>query len=355
MLLGNMRKFFGIVGALFFGLSTPTLAERVTELSLSTSYNNNVLRDSNSQGDYITQLQGGLSWLRRSEQSQTQFYYTGTGYMFAQAGMRSFGLNGVGTSFARKLGKGRQVTLGSFASVRLNRSGYNIYDNLGWQNNAGFKMMMPHSVMLNLAYTLQVRRYWRMQDQNYMNHTWSMKMGKLFSTRTQVRVQLGYGLKDHSDSEGQILFGFEAGQPLGPNTALNLRYERRWNTHANIFDEDLLVQDIDMLNSWYDYDGQLWAVQLTQLLTDRKKLVISGGVAVRHYQTLTTLAWRGVPLFADELRRDRNPYFSVAFETPLNQAVTAKFIYDFESNQSNDSFYNFGKRNNLSVDLAIAF
>jgi hypothetical protein len=67
------------------------------------------------------------------------------------------------------------------------------------------------------------------------------------------------------------------------------------------------------------------------------------------------LAWRGEPLFADELRKDKNPYLSIAFETPLGNRVNAQFIYDFESNKSNDTFFHFGKRNSLSVDLGLSF
>lgn len=333
----------------------PAWAGVVKNVGLATSYNNNVLRDSDSQGDYITQLNGSLAWVYGKEQSQTQFYYSGTGYMFAETGSRSFLLNGVGVSYVGEFGQGKRVQVGSFASTRLNRSGYEVYNHFGLKNYATFKMYLPHRVMLNVGYTLQMRNYWKMDVRQYADHSVYAQMSKQFSTQTLLRGDVGYGFKQHGDSEGQIVLGLELGQPLAENTSLSLRYERRVNTHANAFGGDLLDLDIDLLNNRYDYNGQVWSAKLIQQLPHRRQLVMAGGVAVRNYQTLTTLAWQGVPLFADDLRKDKNPYLSVAFETPLGNRVRGRFVYDFESNKSNDTFYNFGKRNNLSVDVGFSF
>lgn len=336
-------------------LSMPAWAGLSKGLNLSTSYNNNVLRDSDSQGDYITQLKGSVAWGFRTARSQTQFYYSGTGYMFAEVGSRSFALNGFGASYVRQFAHGKRVQAGSFASVRLDRAGYEVYDNTGWKNYVSFDMYLPARVMLRTGYTVQLRNYWRMEARHYSDHSAIAQMSKLFSTKTLVRADVGYGFKHHADSEGQVVLGLEINQPLAQNTSLDMRYERRLNTHANVFGENLLDQDIDMLNNRYDYSGQVWSAKLTQQLSHSRKLVISGGFDVRNYQTLTTLAWRGEPLFADELRKDKNPYLTVAFETPISSKVQARFVYDFESNKSNDTFFNFNKRNGLSVDLGLNF
>jgi hypothetical protein len=345
----------GYVCVVFGLISMPILAGVTKDLSFSTSYNNNILRDSNSQGDYITQLKGSVAWGYRKERSQAQFYYSGTGYMFAEIGSRSFALNGVGVSYVRQFANAKRFQAGSFASVRLDRAGSEAYDNLGWKSYVAFRMYLPYSIVLNSGYTVQLRNYWHMDARNYSDHTASLQMSKLLSTQTLIRADAGYGLKHHSDSEGQIVLGLELSQPLAQNTSLSTRFERRLNTHANAFGQNILDQDIDKLNSRYDYSGQVWSAKLTQQLTHRRQLVIAGGVDVRHYQTLTTLAWRGEPLFADELRKDKNPYLSIAFETPLGNRVNAQFIYDFESNKSNDTFFHFGKRNSLSVDLGLSF
>ncbi len=335
--------------------SMPVGAGMIKSVGLATSYNNNVLRDSNSQGDYITQLNGFFAWSYGKAQSQTQFYYSGTGYMFAEIGSRSFLLNGVGVSYSGEFGQGKQVQVGSFASVRLDRAGYEVYNNYGLKNYATFKMYLPKRVMLHVGYTLQVRNYWQMDVGQYADHSIYAQMSKQFSTQTLLRGDVGYGFKQHGDSEGQIVLGLELGQPLAENTSLSVRYERRVNTHAHVFGGDLLDQDIDLLNNRYDYNGQVWSAKLIQQLPHRRQLIMAGGLAVRHYQTLTTLAWQGVPLFADDLRKDKNPYLSVAFETPLGNRVRGRMVYDFESNKSNDAFYHFGKRNNLSLDVGFSF
>ncbi|MBT3604784.1 MAG: hypothetical protein HOE48_25000 [Candidatus Latescibacteria bacterium] len=354
-MLRKMSKQVGGVCVLIALLGMPVSAGMSKGLNLSTSYNNNILRDSDSQGDYITQLKGSVGWGFRSARSYTQFYYSGTGYMFAEVGSRSFALNGFGASYVRQLAHGKRLDVGSFASVRLDRSGYEVYDNAEWKNYVAFRMYLPARVMLHTGYTVQLRNYWRMDARNYSDHSAFAQASKLFSTQTLVRGEVGYGFKHHADSEGQLVLGLEISQPLAQNTSLNMRYERRLNTHANVFGENLLDQDIDMLNNRYDYNGQVWSAKLTQQLSNSRKLVIAGGFDVRSYQTLTTLAWRGEPLFADELRKDKNPYLSVAFETPLRNRVQARFVYDFESNKSNDNFFNFNKRNSLSVDLGLTF
>jgi len=43
-------------------LSMPCVADVKKNLSFSTSYNNNILRDSASQGDYLTQFRGSVAW-----------------------------------------------------------------------------------------------------------------------------------------------------------------------------------------------------------------------------------------------------------------------------------------------------
>ena len=354
-MLGVIKKTKWLIGAMALLVASPSWGAVNKGLSLSSSYNNNVLRDSNSQGDYITQINGSVAWAHRGQRSQTQFYYSGTGYMFAEIGSRSFLSNGVGMTYVRQFAHGKRLQAGSLASVRLDRALYNVYDNAGWKNYVSLKMYLPHSVMLNTGYTLQLRNYWRMDASQYSEHMAFAHVSKLFSTQTLVKGEAGYGLKHHADSEGQVFLALDLTQPLAQNTRLNVRYERRINTHANVFGENLLDQDIDMLNNRYDYNGQVWSAKLTQQLSHRRKLVISGGFDVRKYQTLTTLAWRGEPLFADEMRKDKNPYFSVAFETPLANKLNARFVYDFESNQSNDTFFNFKKRNGLSVDLGLSF
>lgn len=345
------------LGILLLGMlvTTSAWAGMTREITLSSAYNNNVLRDANSMGDYITQVKGMMGWHWRTARSQTQFYYSGTGYLFADIGSRSFLLNGAGFAYTRKFVGGKSLQFNSFASLRTDRSDFNNFDNVGWQSYISYKMRLPRSMAFSASYSLQLRRYWHMRVSRYAEQVLSTQLTKHFSTRTWIRGDLGYGYKQHADTEGQMIVGVEAGQPLAQNTNLHVRYERRWNTQADVFDEDLLAQDIDMMYNRYDYNGQTWSAKLSQQLPNRRVLTLSGGLHVRHYQTLTTLAWQGVPLFADELRKDRNPYISVAFQTPISNRVMATFVYDFESNQSNDTFYNFKKRNNLSVDLGMTF
>jgi hypothetical protein len=275
--------------------------------------------------------------------------------MFAETGSRSFALNGVGSLYVRQFGEGKQLQAGSIASLRLDRAGYNLYDYIEWKTYMAWRMSLPHSLTLNTGYSAKLRNYWRMDARRYSDQAAYLHLSKRFSSQTILRGEAALGFIHHSDSEAQVVLGIELVQPLAQNTSLGVRYERRINTHADAFGDNLLDHDIDMLNNRYDYDGKVWSAKLTQQLAHRRLFVISGGLDVRNYQTLTTLAWRGEPLFADEMRKDRNPYLSVAFESPVGNRLNARFVYDFESNKSNDTFYCFNKRNSLSGDLGLSF
>ena len=86
---------------------------------------------------------------------------------------------------------------------------------------------MHRSVLLWSGYTMQFRNYWNITTQRYMDHYVFAQVSKFWPTRTTMRGDVSYSLKQHGNSEGQAVFGLQIAQSLGINTSLSLRYQRR--------------------------------------------------------------------------------------------------------------------------------
>jgi hypothetical protein len=209
--------------------------------------------------------------------------------------------------------------------------------------------------MVRTGYTVQLRNHWQLATSGYTDHNAFLQVNKFLPTRTTLRGDVNFGFKHHGTSEGQIVMGIQVAQSLTENTGISLRYQNRLNTHAGVADEDVLFQDTDILNDRYDYSGHEWTARLTQQLPNRRRVIVEGGYEIRNYQALTTLASLDLSFDLSTLRKDRNPYFSLTFETPLGERVNSRLVYDFERNLSTDVYYDYKERHSFSVNFDFNF
>ena len=351
----SRRWLYGLM-VLSLSMCGSVQAEMSKDLSISSRYDNNTFGTANGVGDYITQLSGSMSWWRGGDRSQTQFYYAGDGYLFASLGSRSFAVNRAGLSYVRQLGSHSDLFYaGSAIVTRFGKSDYSVYNYVGVKNYATLKKYLFPSVLLRTGYTMQFRNYWNMTTQRFMDHYVFAQVSKFWPTRTTLRGDVSYGLKQHGNSEGQAVLGLQVAQSLGTNTGLRLRYQRRVNTHANLSAIDFLMQDEDLLNDRYDYSGHEWTARLTQQLPDRLRLIVEGGYEMRNYRSLTTATICGLSLDLDDWRKDRSPFASVMIEKPFGDLLQARLQYGFEGNRSTDEYYDYNESHSISFDLEIGF
>ena len=329
-------------------------AEMTKDLSIATSYDNNAFGDAVGQADYITQLGGTLSWWDWGERFETQLYVNSQGYLFAQSNERNFAVSNSGIAFARQLGLGsNRLYAGSSLSLRMGRSGYEIYDFVGMKNYLTFKWYVRPSLMLRTGYTMRFRSYHKQEISRYEDHYLFAQINQFFPTRTTVRGDMSFGYKRHGASEGQLVLGIQVAQSLTNDTGLSLRYQNRQNPIEDSAQD--LFSDEDILNDRYDYSGHEWSARLTQQLPMRMRLVAEGGYEIRNYQTITTQAALGAILLSDDFRIDRTTFGSLVLEKPLGDRINTQLIYRFERNLSTDTYYDYNSRHNLSVNFEIGF
>jgi len=348
--------YLTILGLMIFVPGLPAQAELSKDLSISSRYDNNTFGTADGVGDYLTQLSGSMSWWRAGKRSQSQFYYAGDGYLFASSGTRSFAVNRAGVSYVRQHGSQNDLFYaGSAIVTRLGRSDYSVYNYVGMKNYLTVKKYLNPSVLFRSGYTGQFRNYWNMTTHRYMDHNVFAQLSKFWPTRTTLRGDVSYSLKQHGNSEGQAVIGLQVAQSLGVNTGLSLRYQRRINTHASSSDADFLMQDEDLFNDRYDYSGHEWTARLTQQLPDRMRLIVEGGYEVRNYQSLTTAAIWGLSANLDDWRKDHSPFASVMLERPFGELLQARLRYGFEGNLSTDEYYHYNASHTVLFDLEFGF
>ena len=336
-------------------LGSPVQAQWTTDLSVGSIY------DSNADGIYVGEsariTHMALDVSRQS--ANARLYYSGDGFVFGQSGPRTFVANRLGFDVIYPLGSGRdRVILGVAAINRLNRSVYNIYDYFGGTGYVQGKWYLQKRLMLKLGYTLDWRSYQNLDVSRYVDHNASAKLSKFLPSRTtlQADVQFGYKLRDSAES--QVVFGLQVAQSLTRNTGLSLRYQARINTTAQQGALSAILRsltDEDILNSRYDYGGHRFTAKLTQQLPAQARVIAEGGYEVRDYTDEYALDLDGNVLSNAVLRSDRFSFLDVDLELPLTQTFTTVFAYGFTNMQSNDVYYDYGNRHNISASFQVGF
>jgi hypothetical protein len=361
-------------------------ADVTRSISVNATYDNNAYGSHAEEGDTITRVVLHLGGQKRGDRSLLEYYYTGSGNIFAQSGTRSFAVSSVGIAYARQLGEGRNsITAGGNISLRVDRSYYDVYDYAGVQGAVNGKWYILPNVLLRTGYRVRWRNYWNLDAFTYGEHYIFARLTRFLSTRTSLRGDISFGYKNYRGpvvetvaygpfrrgprwtqtvvvepgipDEGQVVLGLQVAQSLAENTGLRLRYQARLNTSSERYylpgEESGYSEDEDIFSDRYDYEGHEWTARLTQHLPWGLRLVLGGGYELRDYEGRDALDLAGLPVDVGTYRKDRSTFTSLLVEVPLSRGVSAGILYGFERNRSNDAYYNYGGRHSLSVGLDI--
>ena len=337
-------------------LAAPASADLIKDLSSSSVYDDNVFGTSTGGSDVISQVSAYVANRFANPGSATRIFYSGSGYLFARSPDRLFSIHNLGVTHARRVtGSPSMFYAGASFNLRANRSVYEIYDYNGFNAYLRAKWDAPGNLMLVPSYTFNTRSYWNLGDEGYREHNLSLQATKTLSGTT-LRGDLAYGLKIHFGTEGQLLVGTQVARSLGPGIGLSVRYQRRLNTQAPSFaSEELTYLDEDLLVDRYDYGGHELTSRLTWLFPSGVTLIAEAGRETQNYDGQAALDLDGLPYPTLNDRHDRISFGEVTLELPLTQRIDLGVGYQIESSRSNDAYYDYSRRNRLSLSLDLGF
>jgi len=369
-------------------MGTPASSEVLKKVSVGTTYDSNAYGSHAGDADYVSQLDLYLGYRKGGERSETEFYYSGNGNLFAQSGARNFAANSLGVVYARRLGEGRSgFSVGGAVSLRKNREAYDIYDYAGAQAAANVKYYIDSTVLVRSSYRVRWRGYWNYDLGSYTEHYLSAQVNKFLATKTTLRGDLSYGYKDHQapqtvstgysgsrrgetsprslvvdprvPDEGQLVAGLQIAQSLAEKTGLRVRYQVRSNTTTGVdappVGQSVYLDDDEIFNDRYDYEGSEWTARLTQLLPWQLTLVFEAGHESREYDGREALDLAGTASDAGARRSDQTGFAAASVEKAFAPGVSVSLWYGFDRNRSNDEYYDYGGRHAVSAGLNLAF
>ena len=385
------RRLLGVIFCLTLPLALcrPVQAETVKRISMGTAYDSNAYGSYEKLTDYVSRLGLYLGYRVPSDRSEVEYYYTGDGNLFVNTGARTFATSSLGVVYARKIGENRSgFSVGASSSLRTNRADYNFYNYAGIQGAANGKWYIHPTVLLRTGYRLRWRNYWNLDTFSYTEHYLSAQIDKYLPTQTTLRGDISFGYKNHRNpqyetvglggrfqrgmgpsqsilveqgvpDEGQVILGVQVAQSLARKTGLSLRYQTRVNTTSGSDvlpeGESAYIDDDEIFNDRYDYEGHEWTARLTQLLPWRSRAVFEGGYETRRYGGRTAQDLSGQSVASGVFRRDRATFVSISLEKPFAPGVSVGLWYGYERNRSNDLYYDYSGRHGLSVGLNVEF
>lgn len=330
-------------------------AETVTDLSIESTYDSNIFGTSSQSQDYLTQAATTLAHRETTDASDFRLYYAGTAYLFTESTDRSFSVHGLGVTYSRKLGKGRnKIYAGSTFRARLDRDVFTVYDYAGFRAFANVKFYANPKTMFRIGYALETRNYWNLDVSGYSDQYLFLQTTRFLPSRTTIRGDLSYSQKDHGGSEGQIVLGAQVAQSVRAGTGLSLRYQRRANIEPGSANGPL-SEDQDILFDRYDYSGDAVTLRLTQQLPFAARLVLSAGYESQRFDGQLALDGDLIPVPTLEERRDRIAGAGASFELPITSRIDLGLNYGFEQSRSNDATYQYDGRHTASVGFDLDF
>jgi hypothetical protein len=333
-------------------------AETVREVSVQSTADNNIFATSEGTSDYLTEVSTYLASVYKGDGYDTRLFYQGAGYLFADAGDRSFTTQEVGIAHIRQLGSAKnRLYAGASFLTRLDHTDYNVYDYAGMRVFLNGKFYAAPKTMIRLGYHLATRNYWNLDTAGYADHYVFGQVTQFLPSKTTLRGDLSYSYKTHFSDEGQMVIGGQVAQSLRPGTGFSLRYQRRVNTISPSTDLSLngFSLDEDILVDRYDYSGNQVTARLTQQLPLRSTLMFSGGYESQTYDNQVALTADGLPVSDLAIRLDKITFGEVSLDVPVANRLDLGVNYRIEKSLSNDMFYDYDGRHALSLDFGLRF
>jgi hypothetical protein len=165
-------------------------------------------------------------------------------------------------------------------------------------------------------------------------------------------------IQSGSPNKNQITLSLRVSQSLLSSTGVNVQYLRRINPssggrYQSGLGTGYVVEDDDLFDDRYDYEGHEISGGMSQLLPWGSKLTVDVGYITKDYRDKPALDLEGIPLGAD--RSDRKRYLSAGIEMPLGMALDVNLWYIYTTNTSNDPLYGYRDNHVVSVGVSREF
>lgn len=381
-----------VLSVLFvLGVSSLT-AQWKTDISVSSSYDDNAFRNYAGLSDYATQLEFYLARDGGGEKWQSRLFYRGAVDLFADYSERNYHYHKVGAAWAKVLNeRGNLLNFGVNGSLRANGDVYAYYNFKEASAYSNLKLKIDGASIVNFGYRLRARWYSNLSELNYSEHYVFARLTHFFQTRTTLMLGMNWGRKNYRNqvTEGLVShadmggYGQHRGgmghmgsgnwytDPNSPgdfNASVSqwvgqLRLAQSLSNSTGV-SGDFIVRrnpadgvrylagqvsgyssEDELFDDRYGYESEEVNVTVTQFLP--WEITFKTGFASRwkDYVNRPALNLSGEALATGEFRHDRQVFaffsFGKAFTMLGGKSVSMLMEYYRLENQSNDAYYDY--------------
>lgn len=366
--------------ALIFILSSFSFAQFSKNIEISSWYDDNLYRSPDPIQDLLTDISLELNY--HPDDSNMNYYYNGSLFLYQNNSSRKFSLHGVGFNYYNPFGKDNKhdFYLGADWTLRLNGDEYNYYDYNQIYAYTNFRFDLDW-FFIKSGYNFRYRSYSNLPDLTNYRHYLFLQANKSFATRTTIILEAGLGHKSFSGLEiftsagsggggkgrgnisetstattvseipslSQAVLVGRVSQSLHEKVGLYVQYRRQISLtdETDFVNADGYYHDEELFDDPFSYESESYSSQLTWMLPWSMKLQAGGAFVSKNYiseQAFTsaddTLGLGGIRL------DDRGSYFvnfSKTFYLNKNWLKSLHFNlnYSYIRNESSSYWYDY--------------
>jgi len=352
-------------------------AQFTKNIEVVSYYDDNLYRSPDPTQDLLTDI--GIHLNYRPDDSDMNYYYSGSFFLYQNNPLRNFSLHGIGFSYSNPFGKDEQNNfyLGSEWSRRFNGEEYNYYDYNQLYASTNFRFDLDF-MFLKSGYNFRYRNYSILSDLTNYRHYLFVQANKSFETRTSLILEVDLGYKSFAGQEiftssgggrgngrmaeshtttttseipsmGQAIFLARIAQSLFEKVGIYAQYRKQMSltestTYKNL---DSYYQDEELFDDPFSYESESVSSQLTWMLPWSMKLQIGGSIISKNYISEQAFSSAEDTLGLGGIRLDdRSSYylnFSKTFYLNKNWLNSLQFNinYSYIRNESNSYWYDY--------------
>ncbi|MCD4693449.1 MAG: hypothetical protein K8R79_11080 [Calditrichales bacterium] len=302
--------------ALVLILSSLLFAQFSKDIEISSWYDDNLYHSPDPVIDLLTDVGLRLSYL--PDNSNMNYYYNGSFFIYNEAALRNFSMHGIGFNYIKPFGEDEKHNfyLGAEWTLRLNGDEYNYYDynQIYAYSNLNFDLDW---FFVKSGYNFRYRSYSNLPDLTNYRHYLFLNANKSFPTKTTLIVEADIGYKSFAGQEiftdtrgwggkgqgemsestitnttvseipslSQSVLLARITQSLHDKVGLYVQYRRQLSLTAetNFVNADGYYQDEELFDDPFSYESKSYSSQLTWMLPWSMKLQVGGAFVSKNY------------------------------------------------------------------------
>ncbi len=376
----NMMRYKVVL--LFVLLNTQVVFPQFSKnIEISSYFDDNLYRSPYPISDLFTNLNLDLNF--RPVNSQLNFSYNGSFFLYQEAKERNFSIHEVGISFSNFFGSEEEHTyyFGLDGSLRHDNEAYNYYDYRQTYIYANVRFDLNY-LFLKAGYNFRYRDYVNLSYLTNQRHYGYIQMNKPFETGTTIILESDLGQKSfagqelytitESGEQGQgqggmnnlsnttsitsyipslshIILLARLAQSLHDNLGIYLQIRKQINLgdQVGLSNSEGYYQDEELYDDPFSYESTGFSSQLTWMLPWAMRLQLGGTLISKDYISEQAYTSSEDSLGLGGLRVDDQNYYFLNFSKSfyLNKSwlniLKINVYYNYIENNSNSFWYNY--------------